>query len=179
MYILGAKEQGAGETNGRWLVIPRTLCFVMNDGDVLLMKRAANRRVFPNRYNGLGGHIERDEEPMSSVKREVEEETGLEIYDVRLRGIYNIDTGETAGIMLLIFTAETDEREIKVESEEGTLHWTPLATAASLDLVEDLPYILPLIANMGDNSLPFFVHVSYDENDVIQMRFEDEDMLPE
>jgi hypothetical protein len=75
--------------------------------------------------------------------------------------------------MLLIFTAETDDREIKEETDEGTLHWTPLATASSLELVEDLPYILPRIANMGDNSLPFFVHVSYDENNVIQMRFED------
>lgn len=172
---MGAKEQGGNATDGRWLVIPRTLCFVMNDGDVLLMKRAPHKRVFPNQYNGLGGHIERDEDPLNSVIREVEEETGLEIYDVRLRGVYNIDAGDETGIMLLIFTAETDDREIKVESDEGTLHWTPLATATTLDLVEDLPEILPRIANMGDNSLPFFVHVTYDENDVIQMRFAGED----
>ncbi|MEL6271862.1 MAG: hypothetical protein AAFR22_18795, partial [Chloroflexota bacterium] len=51
---MGAKEQGADATQGRWLVIPRTLCFVLNGDDVLLMKRAAHRRVFPNRYNGAG-----------------------------------------------------------------------------------------------------------------------------
>jgi hypothetical protein len=50
---MGAQEQGG--CNRRTLAHdPRTLCFVLSD--VLLMKRGAHAR-FPNRYNGLGGHI--------------------------------------------------------------------------------------------------------------------------
>ncbi|PJF37889.1 MAG: hypothetical protein CUN55_19790, partial [Phototrophicales bacterium] len=60
---MGANEQGANVTSGRWLTIPRTLCFIFNGDDVLLMKRSPHRRVFPNCYNGVGGHIERDEDP--------------------------------------------------------------------------------------------------------------------
>ena len=59
---MGAKQQGADATQDRWLVIPRTLSFVMNGDDMLLMKRAPHKRVFPNQYNGLGGHIERNED---------------------------------------------------------------------------------------------------------------------
>ena len=55
---MSASEQGADATAGRWLTIPRTLCFVMNGSDVLLMKRSPHKKIFPNRYNGVGGHIE-------------------------------------------------------------------------------------------------------------------------
>ena len=98
---MGAKEQGAGFSDGRWLALPRTLSFVLNGDDVLLMKRAAHKRVFPNRYNGLGGHIERDEDPFSAALREIEEESGLQVHSLRLRSIHNIDAGGETGVILL------------------------------------------------------------------------------
>ncbi len=119
---MGAQEQGANAVENRWLTIPRTLCFVLNGDDVLLMKRAAHKRVFPNRYNGVGGHIERDEDPLTSARREIKEETGLDVRDVRLRAVYNIDAGEATGIMLFVFTAVSDRRDV-CANREGTLHW--------------------------------------------------------
>jgi 8-oxo-dGTP diphosphatase len=170
---MGAVEQGANATQNRWLTIPRTLCFVLNGDDVLLMKRAPHKRVFPNRYNGVGGHIERDEDPLASARREIKEETGLDVSGVRLRAVYNIDAGEATGIFLLVFTAHTDNRDVTANSE-GTLHWIPRGEVYSLDLVEDLPHILPRILDMQPADPPLFVHVSYDTDDVIQMRFNDQ-----
>ena len=169
---MGAVEQGANATQNRWLTIPRTLCFVLNGDDVLLMKRAAYKRVFPNRYNGVGGHVERDEDPLASARREIKEETGLDVSDVRLRAVYNIDAGEATGIFLLVFTARSDQREVTANSE-GTLHWIGREQLYSLDLVEDLPHILPRILAMQPDDAPLFVHVSYDADDLIQMRFND------
>ena len=37
---MGAKQQGADATSDRWMTMPRTLSFVMNDDALLLMKRA-------------------------------------------------------------------------------------------------------------------------------------------
>ncbi|MBL8118637.1 MAG: NUDIX domain-containing protein, partial [Anaerolineae bacterium] len=91
---MSASEQGADATAGRWLTIPRTLCFVMNGSDVLLMKRSPHKKIFPNRYNGVGGHIERNEDPLSSARREILEETGLEVHDLQLRAVYNIDANQ-------------------------------------------------------------------------------------
>jgi 8-oxo-dGTP diphosphatase len=167
---MGAHEQGANATDGRWLTIPRTLCFVFNGDDLLMMKRGAHKRVFPNRYNGVGGHIERYEDPLTSAKREILEETGLHVFDVRLRAVYNIDAGETMGIVLFVFTAHSESRHTQ-NNDEGTLHWISLREVMNLDLVEDLPYLLPRILSMEDATTPLFVHVSYDQNDVIQMRF--------
>jgi 8-oxo-dGTP diphosphatase len=167
---MGAKEQGADAIEGRWLVIPRTLCFVLNGQDVLLMKRGSHKRVFPNRYNGVGGHIERDEDPLTSARREILEETGLAVENVRLRAVYNIDTGEATGILLFVFTAVSGSRKI-IENGEGTLHWIPRHEILNLDLVEDIPYILPRILEMQPDDPPLFVHLSYDDADRIQLRF--------
>ncbi|MCA0453112.1 MAG: NUDIX domain-containing protein [Chloroflexi bacterium] len=166
---MGANEQGAGATQNRWLTIPRTLCFVLNGSDVLLMKRAPHKRVFPNRYNGVGGHIERDEDPMTSAKREILEETGLTVDHLQLCAVYNIDAGEAIGIVLFVFTAQTNSRDV-ISNEEGTLHWLPRSEVLNYDLVEDLPIILPRILD-ENASFPFFIHVSYDEHDQIKMRF--------
>lgn len=167
---MGANEQGANAIEQRWLTIPRTLSFVLNGDDILLMKRAAHKRVFPNRYNGVGGHIERDEDPLTSARREINEETGLNVRDACLRAVYNIDAGAATGIVLFVFTAISDSRQV-VANSEGTLHWVARDAVFDLDLVEDLPLLLPRILPMQPTDPPLFVHVSYDASDTIQMRF--------
>jgi len=168
---MGSQDQGANAIQGRWLTIPRTLCFVFNGDDVLLMKRAAHKRVFPNKYNGLGGHIERYEDPLTSAQREILEESGLQVHTVRLRGVHNIDAGQQGGIMLFVFTAQSDSRDVVEKSDEGALHWLPVNKLHDYDLVEDLPLILPRILRMSRDSAPYFAHVSYDERDAIQIKF--------
>lgn len=172
---MGSNEQGAAATQGRWLVIPRTLCFVFNGDSVLLMKRGPHRRVFPNQYNGLGGHVERDEDPLSSARREIYEESGLMVTDLRLRGVHNIDAGAETGIALYICTAHSLTREITVETNEGTLHWVPVEDALKLDLVEDLPLLLPRLIAAEDNTPPFSAHLSYDQADQLQLTFAEEE----
>lgn len=171
---MGAQQQGADATANRWMTIPRTLCFVFNGGDVLLMKRGAHKRVFPNQYNALGGHIERDEDPHTSARREIREESGLAVRDLRLCGVHNIDAGGQNGILLLVFSAWSDSRDLPDHTEEGTLHWVPVAQAHQLDLVEDLPMILPRIAAMSPDDPPYFAHLSYSADDLPILRFADE-----
>ncbi len=166
---MGAKDQGADATDNRWLIIPRTVCFVTHGNDILLLKRGEHRRVFPGRYNGVGGHIERDEDPLSGAIREIHEETGLEVSNIRFRGVIHVDTGLPTGIIVFVFSAEA-LNQLFVDSEEGTLEWVPRDRVYDLPLVEDLPLLLPLIL---DNSTeqPFFAHTSYDEHDHLVMVF--------
>jgi 8-oxo-dGTP diphosphatase len=167
---MGATDQGADRDSGRWMTIPRTLCFITNGDDVLLMKRAETKRIFPGRYNGIGGHIERDEDPYTSALREIKEETGLSVGQLTLRGVYNVDAVQEVGITLFIFTGESATREV-IEGDEGSLHWVPIASTGHLPVVEDLPFLLPRLFGNRISEMPFFAHVSYDENDQIVMRF--------
>jgi 8-oxo-dGTP diphosphatase len=178
MDTVGASEQGV--TVGRWVVIPRSLCLITHRRDMLLMKRAAHKRAFPGRYNGIGGHIERDEDPLAGARREIEEETGLgrdQIANLRLRGVTNVDPGGGTGIVLFVFTGEATTREVRAEGAEGTLHWMALDQLlrpdTDLPLVEDLPILLARLFGTGaeaDDAL-FFAHVRYDEADRMVMTF--------
>lgn len=167
---MGAHDQGADATQGRWLTIPRTLCFVTHGDDVLLLKRAAHRRVYPNKYNGLGGHIERGEDARSGAIREIQEETGLQVEQVRFCGCSHIDAGKDTGILLLIFRAEAKSRDF-VDSDEGNLEWVAQARVLEKDLVEDLPVLLPRALAMQPGDPPFFLRVSYNDADEVQLRF--------
>jgi 8-oxo-dGTP diphosphatase len=168
---MGAKQQGADATKNRWLTIPRTLSFVMNGNDILMMKRAPHKRVFPNQYNGLGGHIERDEDPLTSAIREIKEESGLDVHSVRLRTVHNIDAGAETGIILFVYTAIADNRNVIIDSPEGQLEWIPRDKILDIDLVEDLPYLIPRILEMDDSEAPVYAHVSYDADDEIMLKF--------
>lgn len=172
---MGAKQQGAEYTDSRWLTMPRTLSFVLNGDDVLLLKRAAHKRVFPNQYNGLGGHIERDEDPYSGALREIEEESGLQAHSLRLRSIHNIDAGGETGILLFVYTAISESRAVREDCPEGELEWIPQDKVFELDLVEDLPALLTRIFAMDDAAPPLHAHVSYDQADEILLRFREDD----
>lgn len=172
---MGAEQQGADATKGRWLTMPRTLSFVMNGDAVLLLKRAAHKRVFPNQYNGLGGHVERDEDLYSSALREIEEESGLRTHSLKLRSIHNIDAGRVTGILLFVFTAISETRALRRDCPEGRLEWIPKDRVFELDLVEDLPDLLARIFAMDDEQPPAYAHVRYDESDRIILRFRADD----
>ena len=161
---MGAKDQGADATSGRWLVIPRSLCFITHGSDILLLRRGEHKRIFPGRYNGVGGHIERDEDPLTSALREMREETGLELAHVRLRGLIHVDAGADNGIMVFVFTAEALSRDF-IDCDEGTLEWVPRDRLDDLPLVEDLPALIPLIFDSPPDQPPFFAHSSYNELD--------------
>ncbi|MCY3719067.1 MAG: NUDIX domain-containing protein [Anaerolineaceae bacterium] len=167
---MGAALQGADDHRGRWLTVPRTVAFVCHGESVLMIKRRQDSRIYPGCYNGVGGHLERDEDPASGVLREISEETGLEVSQLRLRAIYNIDPGTQPGVLLFVFTCACDSPVTPGPTQEGELQWVSREDLQSLPLVEDLPQMLPLILDMADDAAPLFVHSSYDRNDKLQLR---------
>ncbi len=162
---MGRQDQGIAQSRGRYQVVPRTLCFILHDEDILLLKGAPTKRIWPNRYNGVGGHVERDEDVFSSAVREIAEETGLTVGDVRLRAVLNIDAGDPqTGILLFVFTAWARDRATRA-SPEGTLEWVPRDRVLEYELVEDLRELLPKILALGPEDPPLFGRYFYDADD--------------
>jgi 8-oxo-dGTP diphosphatase len=157
---------------GRYQVVPRTLCFITHGDDVLLLRGAPDKRIWPDKYNGVGGHVEPDEDVHSAALREIREETGLTVSDLWLRGVINIpaDAASNTGILVFCFTATAATREVQ-SSREGILEWIPRDRLLELDLVEDLPTLLPHVLAMDVGEPPFFAHYSYDENDRLMITF--------
>ncbi len=142
-----AADQGIAKSQERYHLVPRVLCFITLGDEVLLLKGAPTKKIWPGKYNGLGGHVERGESVHAAALREIREEAGVLVKDLRLRGVITIDTGEPAGIGLFVFTATALGRAV-TPSIEGDLEWMPVYKLTSLDAVEDIPILLPRVLQM-------------------------------
>lgn len=168
---MGREDQGLSKSRDRYSVIPRTLCFITYGEEVLLLRGGPHKRLWAGLYNGVGGHVEAHEDIYSGLLREIQEETGLKVHDVRLRVISHIDAGDAnLGIMIFVFTAVAAGRNV-VPSEEGTLEWVPKTDLPVHSMVEDLPLLLPRILAMTPTDPPFFAAYGYDETDHLRVTF--------
>ena len=134
-----------GVNRERYRVIPRTLIFITQGERVLLLRGAATKRLWANRYNGLGGHIERGESVLFAAQRELAEEAGVNVRDLRLVGTVVVDASEDTGICLFVLRGECADdpcSEVAV-SPEGQPQWIEISNLAEYPLVEDLQVILP------------------------------------
>lgn len=162
----------------RYLLVPRTLIFILKGENILLIKGNADKRLWAGMYNGLGGHVERGEDVLSAAYRELGEETGLEVKDLWLCGLITIDTGENIGVGIYVLRGELptsgrDYSEQMSPSSEGTLEWIPVTQINSLPLVEDLPVLLPRILAAKRSNPPFSAHYWYDAADRLMIVFRD------
>ena len=58
-------------------------CLLQNEkGQILVQKRAMNRRLFPGCWDLVGGHLDTGETILKTISKEIKEETGLENIEV-------------------------------------------------------------------------------------------------
>jgi 8-oxo-dGTP diphosphatase len=127
-----------------------TLAYVVSpDGrQVLLVHR--NRRsddAHFGKYNGLGGKLDRDEDVVTGIRREVREEAGLECENLSLRGTISWPGFGKQGEdwFGFIFRVDRWTGVPKKENPEGTLEWVELDRVLDLPLWEGDRYFLPLV----------------------------------
>lgn len=161
---------GQGADKSRYKFIPRVLIFLTRGDEILLMKRAPDRKVFPNLYNGIGGHVEKGESVLAAARREVEEESGLRPEDLWLCAVVAIDTGDAdAGIAMWVFRGEA-EGEPR-QSSEGQLDWMPVSKIGELEMVEDIPTLLPKVLEMEKGAEPLWGRYEYDSDGKLTIEF--------
>lgn len=112
---------------------------------------APSKRLWANKYNGLGGHVEATEDVYTAARREVKEEAGLDVAALMLRGVVTIDTGfdehgRRPGVLMFVFTGEAPAQAVS-PTREGTPEWVPVAALAEYPLVDDLYALLPRTLN--------------------------------
>lgn len=109
-----------------------SLCMVYRGEELLLLNRV---KTDWRGYCFPGGHVEPGESIVDSVIREMKEETGLTVTNLRLCGIkqFPIEGGR-----YLVFFFKTDSFKGELaSSEEGTVEWIHRGDLPKLNKVSD------------------------------------------
>ncbi len=138
------------------------LCLVHNGDTYLLQNR---KKQDWKGYTLPGGHIEIGESIVDAVVREIKEETGLTIFNPRLRGVKQFPT-EDGRYIVFLFCADEYEGEL-ISSEEGTMHWVQRSELSNVHLVNDFYELLQVIL---DDNLNEFQYVVEDDKWKIVMK---------
>jgi 8-oxo-dGTP diphosphatase len=162
-----ASEQGINLD--RYMLIPRVLVFVTRAGRLLLLRGAPGKRLWAERYNGLGGHVEQGEDPLSAARRELLEEANLTA-SLRLCGTLFVDSGQNPGVAVLVYAGEVTGGELR-NSDEGVLEWVEPGALDSLPVVEDLPILVQRLLQMQAEDPPFSARSFYDDKGQLKVVF--------
>ena len=108
---------------------------------VMVYDKNTNRAVVQNRIKyctGIsfpGGHVEKGESFIDSAKREVFEETGLKVDNLKLCGIIDWchrKSGER--YMVMLYKTDTYSGELIGETEEGKVFWADIDEIPKMEL---------------------------------------------
>ncbi len=122
--------------------------FLYHGDEYLFVLRNPNKRIDPNRLNGIGGRVEPEENYLEAAIRETEEETGyvVSINDIQLSGIVRLEGGYDEDWVMCFFKIFVPTKAIPIgnHTEDGTLLWIHKDKIFDTEheLVDDLNYCM-------------------------------------
>jgi 8-oxo-dGTP diphosphatase len=171
--VANAFESGARKA------IPAVLVYVFDRGGdgverVLMVHRNAADRpgdYHAGKWNGLGGKCEPDESFREAARRELREESGLDLPAEALRELGflqfpNFKAHRAEDWLVTVFVADLPpgERGRKLAGPEGELHWVPVDDLLELNLWAGDRHFIPHLARRE----PFFGTIWYAGQEVLR-----------
>ena len=117
------------------------ICLVYKDNQILVLDR--KKKDWPG-LTFPGGHVEKDEDFVNSVIREVKEETGLKIKKPILCGIEEFKTEQEDRYLMFYYKTNNFSGKIK-SSKEGEVFWINRNDLNKYKLSLDLKRILKVM----------------------------------
>ena len=105
------------------LFVAAVCALVRRDGRILSMRRSATKDAAPGIWEALSGRMEPGESPLEAVRREILEESGLDVL-VHPRPL-SAHASERAGIPMLIvyYLADWVRGEVRLSDEHDAFEW--------------------------------------------------------
>jgi 8-oxo-dGTP diphosphatase len=135
-----------------------TLCYLKHKGQTLMIHRIKKANdIHAGKWNGLGGKLEPGESPEQCVRREVREESGLEIVRPRYHGLLIFADFAGDDWFVWVFTAAEFSGDL-IDSNEGRLQWINDAELPALNLWPSDAIFLPWLEQKQIFSARFQYH---------------------
>ena len=122
-------------------------CFVKKGNKYLMLHRSAQKRILPNVWMAPGGHREFNEGLFECARREVLEETGLKIKNLRIKAAGNAylkDLDEEYYFHFIF--ADYAGGRLKQKKDDGEFIWLTMKEILKKEnLLAELKTVLPMI----------------------------------
>lgn len=138
--------------------------FVRKDGEYLLLKRSPQKRYAPNFIHPIGGKVDPDENPYAGAQRELLEEAGVEIKNMRLEAVImeiRPVKDQDENWLIFHFSADYDSGEL-LTTEEGEFVFLAPEKIPNQELFPSVKLIINHILDPKDGTV--FLTVTYDKD---------------
>lgn len=141
-------------------------CYLIKDNEVVVTKyKKGNKKE--GYYDIPGGKIEEGESPKQTAIREMKEETGIEIQNLKYKGIMTIEYPDRLFIFDTFITKEYEGEP--QEFEENTSEWIDIDELLKKKKILSNIILLDkfLIKGLIDDNRNFNLHIKVDEQENI------------
>ncbi len=136
-----------------------TLAYIENEGRYLLLHRVKKKNdLNEGKWIGVGGKIEEGESMVRAFKREIKEETGLDVKAYSYLGKIDFLNDVYAPERMYLFKVTSFSGEL-IDCDEGELAWVKKEEMPSLPMWEGDKAFLPLLEEK--ESRPFSLILEY------------------
>ncbi|MBI4973592.1 NUDIX domain-containing protein [Candidatus Roizmanbacteria bacterium] len=146
-------------------------CFVKKGDKYLMLHRGIHKRIMPDIWMAPGGHREFNEGLFECARREVLEETGLTIKNIKVKAIGNAfvkDIDQEFFFHMLL--ADYAGGKLRTSDADGTFSWLTKEEIIKLDkLLPELKHVIPHIFS---NSSKIISYKAYYEKGTEMSLFE-------
>jgi 8-oxo-dGTP diphosphatase len=147
-----------------------TLVFIQIESHMIMLNR--NKSPWMGMWNGLGGKINQDETPLTSIQREIKEELGLDIKVdlIKDRGILTWNDFEAKGQGIHLFYVNLDRLDLQfpIQMDEGIIDLKPIfwiMDENNLGVAPNIKYFLEPMIND-----PIEVHCIFESQTLIDVK---------
>lgn len=140
------------------------MCKIVNSKEekVLVQERVKSWKgiAFP------GGKLEEGESIIKSVEREVYEETGLVVNNLKICGIKDwYDYKEKIRNLIFLFETNTYKGELIPETDEGKVYWVTYEELSKMNLANDFDKLLEVFDNRNINEFVYIDNMNLDDSE--------------